>query len=286
MKLKRFLGLIAASSLGAGSLLTANPAAAQTACPSASGQTFAAWATATTGNCAGTPDEYGVTVYKMGLCTSNPAGSPGSAADYSSCSLSFEDASGSYTSFAAGGSSALPATFSSRPADGTYNYAIILISKTFKIKAEYGPIVAPAGGPGAGTSVTYYSTPTSVGNTGKPNITGPASAEPVDTTSFNPGTACDAQDTVSGSSGPMTGYLLDSGESLIVDDTSVTSCAGAEYILGVVALNSPVTIDDTVTALDATFTVTNNGTTIVSDQGQTGIIFESGPFDVVLSVVR
>jgi len=282
MKLKRLLGLIAASSLGAGSLLTANPAAAQTACPSASGQTFAAWATATTGNCAGTPDEYGVTVYKMGLCTSNPAGSPGSAADYSSCSLSFEDASGSYTSFAAGGSSALPATFSSRPADGTYNYAIILISKTFKIKAEYGPIVPPGGG----AAVTYYSTPTSVGSTGTPNITGAATAEPVDTTSFNPGNACDAQDTVSGSSGPMTGYLLDSGESLIVDDTSVTSCAGAEYILGVVALTSPVTIDETVTALDATFTVTNNGTTIASDQGGTGIIFESGPFDVVLSVVR
>ena len=89
----------------------------------------------------------------------------------------------------------------------------------------------------------------------------------------------------------MTGTILNSSEERIPDDTTVPNCTGAEYILGVVSLTSPVTIDETVTALDATFTVTNNGTTIVSDNPggglpPTGIIFESGPFDVVLSVVR
>ena len=280
MKLKRFLGLIAASSLGVGSLTPPPPANAQAmaACPAASTQAnFGAWATATGGSCAGTPDEYGVTVYKMGLCVNDPTPAAGAAADYSTCSLSFEDTSGSAASFAAGGSVALPASLATRPDDGTYSYAMILISTTFNIKATYGPL---------GDGTTYYSTSTSVGSTGTPDTAGPATINPVLTNSFNPSVSCDSQDTVSGSSGPMTGTLLNSSEERIPDSTAVTSCAGANYILGVVALTSPVTIDETVTALDATFTVTDNGTTIVSDSGGTGIIFDSGPFDVVLSVVR
>jgi len=282
MKLKRFLGLIAASTLGVGSLTPPAPVNAQAmaACPTASSQAdFATWLTNTGGSCAGTPDEYGVTVYKMGLCINDPTPAAGSAADYSSCSLTFEDTSGSAASFAAGGSVALPESLATRPDDGIYNYALILISTTFEIQATYGPL---------GDGTTYYSTSTSVGSSGTPNTTGPATSNPVLTTSFNPGQACDSQDTVSGSSGPMTGTLLNSSEERIPDDTTVSNCTGAEYILGVVSLTSPVTIDETVTALDATFTVTNNGTTIVSDSSRppTGIIFESGPFDVVLSVVR
>ena len=43
------------------------------------------------GSCYETPEEYGVTIYKMGLCTSNPApSSAGSAPDTSSCSFNFE----------------------------------------------------------------------------------------------------------------------------------------------------------------------------------------------------
>ena len=291
MKLKRFLGLITASSLGVGSLTQPVPANAQmAACPDPSTLNgFIAdgaivdptFMSVTGGSCAGTPDEYGVTVYKMGLCVNDPTPAAGSAADYSSCSLSFEDTSGSPASFAAGGSVALPASLARRPDDGTYNYAMILISTTFDIKATYGPL---------GDGTTYYSTSTSVGNTGTPNTTGPATINPVLTTSFDPGNSCDSQDAVNGSSGQMTGTVLNSSEERIPDDTAATDCSGANYILAVVSLTSPVTIDETVTALDATFTVTNNGTTIAGNSPgggpPTGIIFESGPFDVVLSVVR
>ena len=289
MKLKRFLGLIAASSLGVGFLTPPPPANAQmAACPDPSTLTSLAnpgdatsFFNVTGGSCSGTPDEYGVTVYKMGLCVNDPTPAAGSAADYSTCSLSFEDTSGSAASFAAGGSVALPASLATRPDDGTYGYAMILISTTFDIKATYGPL--------AGN--TYYSTPSSVGSTGTPDTVGPASVNPVPTNSFNPSVSCDSQDTVSGSSGPMTGTLLNSSEERIPDSTAVTSCAGATYILGVVNLTSPVTIDETVTALDATFTVTNNGTTVALNNppgggAPTGVIFDSGPFDVILSVVR
>ena len=49
------------------------------------------------GFCRGTPDSYGVTVYKMGFCTSNPGNPTGSSVlsgydpDYSSFSWSYEN---------------------------------------------------------------------------------------------------------------------------------------------------------------------------------------------------
>ncbi len=62
------------------------------------------------GFCKGTPDEYGVTVYKMGFCTKNPANPTlgsvlvGSAPDYSTCSWTYENSTGEAASFSAGGS--------------------------------------------------------------------------------------------------------------------------------------------------------------------------------------
>ena len=40
------------------------------------------------GNCYGTPEEYGVTIFKMGLCTSDPSpAAAGTAPDTSSCTF-------------------------------------------------------------------------------------------------------------------------------------------------------------------------------------------------------
>ena len=108
------------------------------------------------GFCKGTPDEYGVTVYKMGFCTKNPANPTlssvrvGSAPDYSTCSWTYENSTGEAASFSAGGSLDLSETYASDPATGTYPYAVMLISKDFNIKGKFGPV----GGK------TYYSTTT------------------------------------------------------------------------------------------------------------------------------
>ena len=282
MKLKHFLGAIAASSLGLS--FTAIPQHAQAqnaACPDPSTLTSVAtpgdptsFQSITGGSCSGTPDNYGVTIYKMGFCTSDPTPSGGALPDYSSCSLTFEDSSGSAANFAAGSTfGALPASLSSAPAYGTYGYAIILISTRFNIQAQYGPI--------AGN--TYYSTPTSTGWPASANTTGPATSNPVTANSF--GNNCDSLDSLSISAGTLTGTILNSSEERIPDSSTAATCTGATYILGVVALNSPITIDESVTALDATFTVTNNGTTIVIDNTG-GIIFDAGPFNVTLNVVR
>ena len=47
-----------------------------------------------------------------------------------------------------------------------------------------------------------------------------------------------------------------------------------------IALNTPVNITANTTALQATFTVTNNGTTVIYDDEADGLLFDSGPFSV------
>ena len=97
----------------------------------------------TGGSCYGTPEEYGVTIYKMGLCTTDPKPTAvGNAPDISSCSFNFEkdDGVGEAASFAAGGEVDLSEAYSSRPDVGEYEFAYIEIKNTFDVKASYGPI--------------------------------------------------------------------------------------------------------------------------------------------------
>ena len=98
------------------------------------------------GFCRSTPEQYGVTVFKMGFCTKNP-GNPtgssileGSKPDYSSCTWAFESTSGEVADFGAGGSVDLSEVASSEPAPGVYPHAVMLISKDFRIKGKYGPV--------------------------------------------------------------------------------------------------------------------------------------------------
>ena len=281
MNLKLLFGFLAASSLSAAFLVYPNDVKAA-ACPDLSITTLTSvdddddatsFNAVTGGDCSGTPDEYGVTIYKMGLCASDPVSSVGAEPDYSSCSITYDDSDGTDADFSASTSVGLDESLSTRPADGTYNYAFMLLNNTFRIKAEYGPI----GG------LTYYSTSTSVGGSGTANTTGPATINDVTANSF--GENCDAQDTVDADAGQMTGTLLNSSQERISDDSSISTCAGVSYILAVVDLDSPVTITDSVKSLDATFTVTNNGTTIYGD-GSGGLVFDAGPFNVTMDVVE
>ena len=113
------------------------------ACPSSDTISSPSAFGSSVGACYGTPEEYGVTIYKMGLCTTNPKpAAVGSAPDTSSCSFNFEkdDGVGEAASFAAGGEVDLSATYSSRPDVGEYEFAYIEIKNSFDIKAKYGPL--------------------------------------------------------------------------------------------------------------------------------------------------
>ena len=236
------------------------------------------------GFCEGTPSVYGIKVFKMGFCTSNPFTSAGVAVDYSSCTISFEDSTGFDTSFAAGLSVALPAGSSSMPAEGSYGYAFLELDKTFDIAAEIGPF---------GDGTTYYSTSswTTAGSPGK--TTGSAETFEAKMASFDPNSSCQAvSDPVVQSAATLKGYLINSS-SVLIANSGAANCSGVSKIVGVAALNTPVTITSATTGLIANFAVTDNGSSIMcsasgpgSVTGCKNINFDSGPFKVEFTVVE
>ena len=230
------------------------------------------------GFCEGTPSVYGIKVFKMGFCTSNPFTSAGVAVDYSSCTISFEDSTGFETSFAAGTTIPLPAGSSSMPAEGSYSYAVIELDKIFDIAAEIGPFQ---------DGTTYYSTSswTTAGSPGK--TTGSAEIFAAEMASFDPNSSCQAvSDPVVQTAATLKGYLINSSSELIAN-SSAANCSGVSKIVGVAQLNTPVTITSATTGLIADFTVTDNGSSVFCSTGGCGnIMFDAGPFVVEFTVVE
>ena len=275
-----------------------NPVKASSACPDAStitspndfgdGTSFIA---TTGGSCYGTPEEYGVTIYKMGLCLSNPAPSTGSAPDTSSCSFNFEkdDGVGEAASFASGGEVDLSEEYSSRPEVGEYEFAYIEIKNSFDVKASYGPI-------GDAARTTYFTngTITEAGTvTGASTIPTTsdgyvATEAPLTTFGFldGGGQVCEATGEESVTGGTIRAYLLDSSNNLIADDASATECSGVTKLLGIMQLDTKVNITESTTSVKTIFKVENNGTTVVYDDVADGIRFDSGPFSVTFETTE
>ena len=234
----------------------------------------------TGGFCRGTPDTYGVTVFKMGFCKKNP-GNPsgssileGSKPDYSSCTWAYENSSGEVADFSAGGSIDLSESSSSVPALGTYPHAVMIISKDFRIKGKYGPIAGE----------TYYTTDT--WEESSTNVSDYAvTTAPLK--SFDGPEKCTAtteNETVVG--GTISAYLLDSTGTILVSDSADTGtpCSGMEKLLGVMNMSSDLTISRTTKGLKMTFVVTDNGMSVITNGEEgappTEIIMDSGPFSV------
>jgi len=253
------------------------------ACPDSSGFASAnEWATATGGSCRSTPEEYGVTVYRMGFCTENPGATitAGSAPVTSSCTFTYQNTSGESKSFAAGGSTSLSETYTSAPTVGTYPYAVIEIAPTFDIKASYGPLADE-------DSTTYYTNGTA-GSTTTNSAEYATTAAPMDTF-FGPNgeEICVATGSADVTGGSISAYLLDVNGYLIANDSDVTECSGVNKLFGVMALDSSVVISDATTGLTATFTVTDNGSTVYYIPGGDGAIgHDSGPFSVTFETVE
>ena len=95
--------------------------------------------------CLGTPEKYEITIYEMGLCSSDSSpitGSSGSKIwDKSTCvPTMISGVNGTIVDLAPGSSDSKIATLPNapdRPANGNYKYAYILISSAFKLKGSY-----------------------------------------------------------------------------------------------------------------------------------------------------
>ena len=276
-----------------------NPVNATDACPDPSTITSpndfgdaTSFIATTGGSCYGTPEEYGVTIYKMGLCTSNPApSSAGSAPDTSSCSFNFEkdDGVGEAASFASGGEVDLSEEYSSRPEVGEYEFAYIEINKTFNVKASYGPI-------GDAARTTYFTngTITEAGTVTGASTTPTASdgyvtsEAPLTTFGYleGGGVVCTATGEESVTGGTIRAYLLDSSDTLIADDASATECPGVTKLLGIMQLDTKVNITESTSSVKTIFKVENNGTSVVYDDVADGIRFDSGPFSVTFETTE
>ena len=261
-----------------------NPVKAN-ACPSADSITSPSAFGSSVGSCYGTPEEYGVTIYKMGLCTTDPKPTAvGSAPDTSSCSFNFEkdDGVGEAASFAAGGEVDLSEAYSSRPDVGEYEFAYIEIKNSFDIKAKYGPL-------GDASNTTYFTNGTlSEAGTVTGSSTTPTASDGYATTTAPLNTffgdsgeeVCSATAEESVSGGTIRAYLLDSSGTLIADDSSATSCSGVTKLLGIMQLDTKVNVTASTSSIKTTFKVTDNGTTVIYDNASDGILFDSGPFSV------
>ena len=80
--------------------------------------------------------------------------------------------------------------------------------------------------------------------------------------------------------GTISAYLLDSSGTMLVNDSSLSECSGQEKLLGVMNMSSDLTISDATSGLKMTFTVTNNGMSVVTNETGTDIFVDSGPFSV------
>ena len=215
--------------------------------------------------CKGTPNRYEIIIYEMGLCTADPLGS--GTFVRTTCSATFTS-SGTTTDLAGGASVSLGSS-GSRPADGSYSHAYIVMGNTFGLSGEY----ALSGGALAGT---YRSN-----STGTAVLNGPLTNFTETLTNFDPGNpSCSpsAWENVGG------GRL----DAVIADTTLVTasSCTGVSRIVASFAPSSSIVIDSAATGLKVTFSVTNNGMTVMD--GARGVVdaFASGPFSPTFTILN
>ena len=262
------------------------------------------------GGCDGTPEVYGVRVYKMGLCEDNPfegistlSTAGGLSPSYTSCTWTYLNDDGEYKEFSSTSTATLSAGTSSLPTVGSYSYAAIILAPVFKIQDSYGPILPLTT---SAEAVTYVSSASS----SEASTSGAAETRSTDIFSFMgnpddmPGTedgeeVCNASDEVDpiAGKGTITGWLVDSNGDTIADDSGIYPCAGVERLIGVMNMTTaaggpgPVNVTTSTTGITATFDVSENGSGIyyagdgcVPSAAETCITIDAGPFSVTFDV--
>ena len=240
------------------------------------------------GNCQTTPDKFELTMYEMGLCTSDPiSGSAGSKIwDKSTCVTTMIDSSGVTVDLAPGSSSSKTAALPSsetRPPSGTYTHAFILLSNVFGLRGSYT----------FSNGTRYYSTPgiDQQDNTpyGLP-VAGNAAAQDhtdvVDEVGSDPYPMemTPVAFPASQGGGKVSALLFKECDHIsnqcIGTSPKAASAAEAKRIFAVFETNAgvPVVISDDTTGLEVVLSVKNAGYTLGVSQGAGVTYFGSAPF--------
>ena len=239
------------------------------------------------GNCQTTPEKFELTMYEMGLCTSDPiSGVDGSKVwDKSNCVTTMIDSSGVTVDLAPGSSSSKTAILPSadtRPPSGRYTHAFILLSNVFGLKGSYTL-----------DGTRYYSTPgiDEEDNTpyGKPK---PGNAAPEDHTDIvnevgpdpYPMEMSPVAFPESQGGGKVSALLFKDCDHMANKCTGTSPKAAskdeAKRIFAVFETNAgvPVVISDDTNGLEVELSVKDAGYTMGVSQGSGVTYFGSAPF--------
>ena len=246
------------------------------------------------GDCAFAPDEYTVTIYEMGLCTSAPiVPTTSSAYKLDTCSTVISSAEGQTINLAAG--SELTLTDVTRPTNGTYTHAYMVLGNSFGITVTkqftntmHRYDTATSGNFCWTTSGTEHNSdwsgtpanPTTFANCGDEEDAAPATYTEIldqfDTDTYNYGP-------VSVESGNLTAYLVTDS-----NDRLVNAVKTADRIFGKQTLNTAAVVTNTSSSFVVSFGVNQATSTNMSDEGSADtydvLAFGSGPFSAFITV--
>ena len=247
--------------------------------------------------CYKTPDSYIVKAYKLGLCPvgSNPLSS--TTFDPSACSVIWEDSSGEEANLVDSDGNAesftLDSTNATKPPNGDYGFAFVVIDPTIKLKAS---IVLD--GETWVTTTDYESTDVNpLNNTQYSWGANSGSAELAEIRTgyleTSAGNAC-YTDGIVVDNKTIHAAFVDSDENTVVsiqqlsanDGGTTNSSCEASFIVGVQELNTPITITDETSTADLSFLTTNNGAWLETYEfnGTPRVQFDVGPFSLEMSV--
>ncbi len=224
-------------------------------------------------SCRATPSQYTVTIYEMGVCTSDPfnAGT-NTAMDNSSCNTVFENSSGFTNDYGASiGTSVEMEGTSSRPEAGTYKYPYMVMGITFVVDGSF-----------TSNSVTYYSD----GSGGVTTTSGSAASYTDNLLNFGgPKCVSGYMDAPISGVGTISAFLTNASLTRPDEDDRTLSsgnyvCTNTTRLVGVMNLDNPFTITEDTIGFQYNFILTDYGIQFFDDSSPNNIPdgFGSGPF--------
>ena len=237
------------------------------ACGDVSGLTDAQFSQQKSNGCAQTPEKYEIVIYEMGLCTGASSPITGGTLDRTNCTATFTNATGQTVDLAGSNSVTLDSSNSTQPSPNTYTWGYMVMANTFGLK---------------GSISTSQSTWRSTSNSMASNSSS-ANAEFTESlTNFDSAPNCDSSASATMSLGTMSAILTDT------DLDEATSCSGVTRLVGAFSPTTAYTISPSTTALKMTFTVTNNGMSVIPNPSSPfGVAqFGSGPFQMEITTIE
>lgn len=267
--LRKILGAVAFLVL---SVLYSAQATAQSTCSTDGSGAI----TATSGDCYVQPDEYYMTLYRVGLCTSIPSATTTTAFNTSSCTTIFENAASNRVLVQKGIATPLSGTMT-KPPNGAYVAGYIEVAPQFQVKASKvfsGTRVGSSGGSGTSCwsitgSVYVWDLPVTPTLVECGASAGTAGVTTQLMNSFNPTSALYSQ-TFTGGGVTVSAYLVKS-DNMLPTGGSVANANNVSKLLGVAPM--AVTVSSSTTSMNTSFDVTSGSTLVLDNSRGATLLF-------------